>query len=170
MLPCCFDEHNRNGSQHSVPLHANWTSAHSGITCFCLLRLSLSETSPCDMRKAPICVSLRFGLFRACRLRILHRRMVIFVSCTSNTSSSECHLSAKSEIHACNQYDFEFDVQHVSFLFFLRAARHPVDSDGRPTAGAQVLARVRKLPWHPYHSGPALHCRVPSRSERCLLS
>ena len=60
---------------------------------------------------------------------------------------------------------------HVSFLsFFLRAARHPADSDGRPTAGAQVLARVPHLPWHPYHSGPALHCRVPSRSERCLLS
>ena len=55
------------------------------------------------------------------------------------------------------------------FLFF-RAARHPADSDGRPTAGAQVLARVVKVPWHPYHSAPALHCRVPSRSERCLLS
>ena len=39
-----------------------------------------------------------------------------------------------------------------------------------PTAGAQVLARVPKVPWHPYHSWPALQCRVPSRSERCLLS
>ena len=53
---------------------------------------------------------------------------------------------------------------------FLRAARHPADSDGRPTAGAQVLATGPKVPWHPYHSGPALHCRVPSRSERCLHS
>ena len=64
---------------------------------------------------------------------------------------------------------------HVSFLrtfqFFLRAARHPVDSDGRPTAGAQVLARIPMVvPRHPCHSGPALHCRVPSRSERCLHS
>ena len=59
----------------------NWTSAHFGITCFCLLRLSLSETSPCDMRKAPMCVSLRFGLFRACRLGILHRPMVINECC-----------------------------------------------------------------------------------------
>ena len=32
---------------------------------------------------------------------------------------------------------------------------------GRPTAGAQVLARVPKAPWHPHHSWPALHCRVP---------
>ena len=42
----------------------NWASAHFGITCFCLLRLSLSETSPCYFRKAPMCVSLRFGLIR----------------------------------------------------------------------------------------------------------
>ena len=30
--------------------------------------------------------------------------------------------------------------------------------------------RVAPLPWQPYHFGPALHCRVPSRSERCSLS
>ena len=38
----------------------NWTSAHFSIICFCPLRLSLSETFPCDMRKAPMCVSMRF--------------------------------------------------------------------------------------------------------------
>ena len=54
--------------------------------------------------------------------------------------------------------------------FFLRAARHPVDPDGRPTAFAQVLATRLNVPWYPYHSGPALHCRAPSRSERFLLS
>ena len=55
--------------------------------------------------------------------------------------------------------------------FFLRAARHPADSDRRrPTAGAQVLVRGPMVPWHPYHSGPALHSRVPSRSESCSLS
>ena len=41
---------------------------------------------------------------------------------------------------------------------------------GCPTAGAQVLAKVSLILWHPYHSGPALHCRVPSRSESCYLS
>ena len=60
----------------------------------------------------------------------------------------------------------------VSFLktFLLRAARHPVDSDGRPTAGAQVLARVSLIPWYPYFSGPALHWSVPSRSESCFFA
>ena len=53
------------------------------------------------------------------------------------------------------------------FVFFLRDARHAADSDGRRNAGAQVLERVPMVPWHPYHSGPALHCRVPCRSERC---
>ena len=57
-----------------------------------------------------------------------------------------------------------------TFLVFLCAARHPADFDGRPTAGAQVLARVASLPWQPCHFGPALHCRVPSRSERCLFT
>ena len=47
------------------------------------------------------------------------------------------------------------------FLFY--AARHPADFDGRPTAGAQVLAPVSLIPRYPYHSGPALHSRVPSR-------
>ena len=50
---------------------------------------------------------------------------------------------------------------------FLDVVRHPADSDGRPTAGAQVLAWVSMVPWHPCHSGPALHSRVPSRSESC---
>ena len=65
-----------------------------------------------------------------------------------------------------------FSIRSTCFFpeVFLRAARHPADSDWRPTAGAQVLARVPKVPWHPYHSGPALHFRVPSRSERCSLS
>ena len=62
---------------------------------------------------------------------------------------------ATSETLPNAAYDFEFGV-------------HTTDSDGRPTAGAQVLTRVTKVPWHPYHSGPALHCRVPSRSERCF--
>ena len=47
-----------------------------------------------------------------------------------------------------------FSVRSAIFFLrtFLRAARHPADSDGRPTAGAQVLARVPVVPWH---------CRVP---------
>ena len=77
-------------------------------------------------------------------------------------------------------HDFEVGVKNSgvqttffsSFLrlFFLSAARHPADFDGRPTAGAQVLAMVSSIPWHPYHFGPALHCRVPSRSESCYFS
>ena len=80
-------------------------------------------------------------------------------------------------------YDFDSGVQNLSvqttfsirsaIIFpedFLRAAKHSADSDGRPTAGAQVVARVSVVPWHPYRSGPALHCRVPSRSESCYLS
>ena len=47
----------------------NWTSAHFGITCFCLLRLSLSETFPCDMRKTPMCVSLRLSESSPCFIR-----------------------------------------------------------------------------------------------------
>ena len=35
--------------------------------------------------------------------------------------------------------------------FLLRAARHPADFDGRPTAGAQVLASVSMIPWYPCH-------------------
>ena len=46
---------------------------------------------------------------------------------------------------------------------FFGAARHPANFDGRPTAGAQVLASVSMIPRYPYHSGPALHSRVPSR-------
>ena len=49
------------------------------------------------------------------------------------------------------------------FFFLFCAARHPADFDGRPTAGAQVLASVSMIPRYPYHSGPALHSRVPSR-------
>ena len=92
---------------------------------------------------------------------------------------------ATSETLLNGAYDFDFDVKSfsvqttfnmrsaiVSFLrtflvFFSRAARHPADFDGRPTAGAQVLAKVSMIPWYPYHSGPALHCRVPSRSVSC---
>ena len=29
---------------------------------------------------------------------------------------------------------------------FLHVVRHPADSDGRPTAGAQVLVRVSMIP------------------------
>ena len=46
------------------------------------------------------------------------------------------------------------------FVFFL-AARHPADFDGCPTAGAKALASVSLIPWHPCHSRPALHRRVP---------
>ena len=46
---------------------------------------------------------------------------------------------------------------------FFCAARHPADFDGGPTAGAQVLASVSMTPRYPYHSGPALRSRVPSR-------
>ena len=48
----------------------------------------------------------------------------------------------------------------VFFIFFL-AARHPADFDGCPTAGAKALASVSLIPWHPCHSRPALHRRVP---------
>ena len=48
-------------------------------------------------------------------------------------------------------------------LFFLRAARHPADSDGRPTAGARVLAMVLLVPWHPYHSDCTAVCRLALR-------
>ena len=41
------------------------------------------------------------------------------------------------------------------------AARHPADFDGYPTAGAKALASVLLIPWHPCHSGPALHRSVP---------
>ena len=48
-------------------------------------------------------------------------------------------------------------------MFFLRLARHPADTDGRSTGGAQVLARLPMVPWHPYHSGPAQHCIAECR-------
>ena len=71
--------------------------------------------------------------------------------------------------------DVQYAIRNCFFpedllVFFGVASRHPADFDGRPTAGAQVLARVSMEPWHPYHSGPgpALHCRVPSRSESCF--
>ena len=85
-------------------------------------------------------------------------------------------ITAKSEIPVCNQWhasqcNIRFRVWCSACFFpFLCAARHPVDSDERPTAGTRVLAMVLRVPWHPYHSGTALHCRVPSRSERCLPS
>ena len=59
--------------------------------------------------------------------------------------------------------DVQYTIRMILSQFFLRAARHPADSDG-------PLAMVSLVLWHPYHSGPALHCRVPSRSERCLFS
>ena len=46
----------------------------------------------------------------------------------------------------------------VFFFGFFRAGRHPADSDGRPTAGAHVLARVSMAPWHPYQ-----HCNGECR-------
>ena len=46
-------------------------------------------------------------------------------------------------------------------FFFCVLRGTPRTLTGRPTAGAHVLARVPKVPWHPYHSGAALHCRVP---------
>ena len=76
-------------------------------------------------------------------------------------------------------YDFDFGLKSFSvkttfsmrsafvsfsrtFLFFFACCE---DTDGRQTAGTPVLATVSLIPWYPYHSGPALHCRVPSRSE-----
>ena len=53
------------------------------------------------------------------------------------------------------------------FLVFSLVVRNPADSDRRPTAGAQVLVRVSMIPRHPYHSEPALHCKVPRRAESC---
>ena len=40
-----------------------WASAHFDISCFCLSRLCVIETSPCCIWKAPMCESLCFGLF-----------------------------------------------------------------------------------------------------------
>ena len=75
--PCCFDEHNRNGSQHSMHLHC-----YLGI-CALLHHLSVRNISMLHsegsdvrivafrvdsslwfIRKAPMCVSLRLGLLR----------------------------------------------------------------------------------------------------------
>ena len=78
-------------------------------------------------------------------------------------------------------YDFGFGVKNCSVqtTFSVRSAIVSfqrtskvffVYFDERPTAGAQVLARVLSIPWYPYHFGPALHCRVPSRSERYVFS
>ena len=47
------------------------------------------------------------------------------------------------------------------FKFFFLAARHPADFDDCPTAGAKALASISLIPWHPCHSRPALHRRVP---------
>ena len=44
-------------------------------------------------------------------------------------------------------------------FFFLRG--NPADFDGCPRAGAKALASVSLIPWHPCHSRPALHRRVP---------
>ena len=49
----------------------------------------------------------------------------------------------------------------VFFKVFFLAARHPADFDGCPTTGAKALASVSLIPWHPCHSRPALHSRVP---------
>ena len=46
-------------------------------------------------------------------------------------------------------------------VFFFWCARHPADFDGCPTTGAKALASVSLIPWHPCHSRPALHRRVP---------
>ena len=77
-----------------------------------------------------------------------------------------------------NTFHFEFGVKIMQTTFsFLSACFFPClfgvlrgtqrTLTGRPTAGARVLAMVSLVLWHPYHSGPALHCRVPSRPERC---
>ena len=76
-----------------------WASAHFDITCFCLLRVSLSETFPCCFRQAPLRIvaservvsmlhsegsDVRIVPFRviwACRLSILHIPVVIFERC-----------------------------------------------------------------------------------------
>ena len=68
--------------------------------------------------------------------------------------------------------DVQYAIPNHFFLrtCFLRAARHLADSERRPTPNSQILARVLMVPWHPYCSGPALHCRVPSPSDSCHLS
>ena len=57
-------------------------------------------------------------------------------------------------------------------VFFLCAARHPVDFDGvcceapfdgRPTAGAQVLATVSMVPW--FRATQGQHCTAECRSR-----
>ena len=62
---------NTKGMVCSIPRISivNWRSAYFGITWFCLLRLSLGESSPCYLRKAPICVSLRLSELCPCYTR-----------------------------------------------------------------------------------------------------
>ena len=57
---------NTTGTVFSILCISNvtWASAHFGISCFCLSRLCVIETSPCCIWKAPMCESLCFGLFR----------------------------------------------------------------------------------------------------------
>ena len=49
-------------------------------------------------------------------------------------------------------YDFYGIGKYEAWFFFfkknkiLHVVRHPADSDGRPTAGAQVLVRVSMIP------------------------
>ena len=53
---------NTMGTVHSILCISIviWASEHFGISCFCFLRLCVIETSPCCIRKAPVCVSLEF--------------------------------------------------------------------------------------------------------------
>ena len=45
------------------------------VCCLCLTRSSQREPLPCHIRKAPMCLSFRFGLIRASRLSIHHRTL-----------------------------------------------------------------------------------------------
>ena len=72
-----------------------WASAHFGISCFCLLRLCVIETSPCCIRKvafrvdsslccirkAPMCVSLRFRVDSGESVLSIHHGPVVTHEC-----------------------------------------------------------------------------------------
>ena len=64
--------------------------------------------------------------------------------------------------HHTFQQNLSATVLEDLFFCVLRGTQRTLT--GRSTAGAQVLARIPKVPRHPYHSGPALHCCLPLRA------
>ena len=99
--PCCFDEHNRNGSQHSVHFHcylgicALWHLLFLSFTIVCDRNISLLrsegsgvrvvdfrvDSSLCFIREAPMCVSLRFGLILVKSVLIIHHGPMVTYDC-----------------------------------------------------------------------------------------